>query len=93
MSEIKKNALIKDLEEIEGGDSIGARADLRSDLEKNLEGGMKIINTFKKLAKLNLSDCEKKPRINTKAEKLRQAMKKAATQTDKLLQKKEAAKW
>ena len=54
---------------------------------------MKIVNTFKKLAKLNLSDCTKKPRINTKAEKLRQAMKKAAQQTDKLLKKKAAAKW
>ena len=58
-----------------------------------MSNGMKIVNTFKKLAKLNLAECSKKPRINTKAEKLRQAMKKAAQQTDKLLKKKSAAKW
>ena len=82
------------MDEIESADDIGARADMGPpSLETKISNGMRLINIFKKLAKQNLSDCHKKPRINSKAEKLRQALKKAASQTDKLLKKNNAANW
>jgi len=83
----------RELDDMDAEEAIGARADMVVSLDKKLSNGMKIINTFKKIARNNLSDCERKPVLNTKVEKLRQAIRKAATQTDKLLRKKGAANW
>ena len=91
---LEEPSTCEELEELEGGDQIGARADFgRPEIEKKIDGAMKIINTFKKLAKSNLAECRKKPLLNIKAEKLRQALKKGVTQTEKLKKKKNAANW
>ena len=77
------NLFSKDIEQLEGEDALGARSE-RPDMEEKIGAMNRMINTFRKFGRVNLSACEKLPIWNAKAEKLRQGLKKAINRSTRL---------
>ena len=76
-------SILKDIEQLEGEDALGARSE-RPDMEEKIGAMNRMINTFRKFGRVNLSACEKLPIWNAKAEKLRQGLKKAINRSTRL---------
>ena len=75
--------ILKDIEQLEGEDVLGARSE-RPDIGEKISAMNRMINTFRKFGRVNLADCEKLPIWNAKAEKLRLGLRKAINRSSRL---------